>query len=248
VTTEASDEARLKVMPQWLRGFSPDEKEVLSFTAGIDSREEERADHALRGYSVEGMWQWQVTSALGVSARGGVLDLEVGSGRNDSVLDVHERFVPALTPRAPEQPVDFTYGAGIVHDTRLEPGAPENGHLLGIGIRRYSASDVRQLSFTRVTYDIRGHRRPLSERGVPLARASTCRNRALPRHRHGRAVDGSPVAGLIQDEPGSGHSRPHQPTSHWAARLGLEFRELSHPGGNRACFLDAFTERSWHVA
>ncbi|HKH75074.1 MAG TPA: hypothetical protein VKA59_27130, partial [Vicinamibacterales bacterium] len=140
------------------------------YGTGIDSREEDRADYALRGLSVEGVWQWQLTPALGMSARGGWLDLEVGPGHNDSLLNVEERFVPALTPGAPEQPLYFTYGAGLVHETRTEPGAPENGHVLGIAVRRYSASDVSFLSFTRVTFDARGYRRLLSERGVLAVR------------------------------------------------------------------------------
>jgi outer membrane protein assembly factor BamA len=151
------------------------------YGTGIDSREEDRADYALHGLSVEGVWQWQLTSALGISARGGWLDLEVGRGHNDAILNVEDRFLPVLTPGAPEQPLFFTYGAGIVHDTRLEPGAPENGHMLGVGARHYSASDMaaafapdasapKDLSFTRVTFDARGYRRLISERGVLAVR------------------------------------------------------------------------------
>jgi outer membrane protein assembly factor BamA len=148
---------------------------------GIDSREENRADYALHGLSVEGVWQWQLTSALGVSARSGWLDLEVGPGHNDTILNVEDRFLPALTPGAPDQPVFFTYGAGVVHDTRLEPGAPENGHMFGVAARRFSASDMaaafapgasapRDLSFTRVTFDARAYRHLISERGVLAVR------------------------------------------------------------------------------
>src|SRR5262245_43488047 len=140
------------------------------YGTGIDSREEDRADYALHGLSVEGVWQWQLTSAWGVSARGGWLDLEVGFGHNDSILNVEERFALALTPGAPEQSLYFTYGAGIVHDMRLEPGSPENGHMFGIAGRRYSASNMSALSFTRVTFDARGYRRLLSERGVLAVR------------------------------------------------------------------------------
>ncbi len=140
------------------------------FGTGIDSSEDDRADYALRGLSVEGVWQWQLTSALGVSARAGWLDLDVGPGRNDSLLNVDERFVPALTPGVPEQPLFFTYGVGVAHDTRLEPGAPENGYLAGVAVRRYSASEMPDLSFTRVTFDARGYRRLFSERGVLAVR------------------------------------------------------------------------------
>jgi hypothetical protein len=148
------------------------------YGTGIESRDEDRADYALRGLSVEGVWQWQLTSSLGVSARGGWLDLEVGPGRNDALVNVEERFVPALVPGAVEQPLFFTYGAGIMHDTRTTPGAPEDGLVLAAGLRRYSASAAfaqgasapRNLSFTRVTYDARGYRRLLSDRGVIAVR------------------------------------------------------------------------------
>jgi len=139
------------------------------YGAGIDAREEDKADYALHGLSVEGVWQWQLTPALGVSARGGWLDLEVGPGHNDALINVEDRFAPPVTPGASEQPLYFTYGAGVVHDSRLEPGAPENGHLLGMAIRRYSASDTSFLSFTRVTFDARAYRH-LSERGVLAVR------------------------------------------------------------------------------
>jgi outer membrane protein assembly factor BamA len=140
------------------------------YGTGMDSLEDNRADYALHGLSVEGVWQWQLTSALGVSARGGWLDLEVGPGHNDSLINVEDRFVPALTPGVPDQPLFFTYGAGVAHDTRLEPGVPENGHMVGVAVRRYSASDTPDLSFTRMTLDARAYRHALSDRGVLAVR------------------------------------------------------------------------------
>jgi hypothetical protein len=140
------------------------------YGTGIDSAEGDRADYDLQGTSVEGVWQWQLTPWLGVSARGGWLDLEVGPGSNDSILNVEHRFAPTLVPGALEQPVFFTYGAAIVLDTRREPGGPEDGRLLGVGLRRYAASDTPELSFTRLTIDARGYRRLLSDRGVLAVR------------------------------------------------------------------------------
>jgi hypothetical protein len=140
------------------------------YGTGIDSRDDDRADYRLRGMSIEGVWQWQLTSSLGVSARGGWLDLEVGPGTNDAILNVEDRFIPALVPGAPEQPLFFTYGAGVVHDTRSEPGAPEDGRMVGVALRRYSAPDMPDLSFARLTVDARGYRRLLSDRGVLAVR------------------------------------------------------------------------------
>lgn len=151
------------------------------YGTGINASEDDRADYALRGTSVEGVWQWQLTPELGVSARGGWLDLNVGPGHNDAILNVEERFAPASTPGVPEQPLFFTYGAGVMHDTRQEPGAPEDGHMFGVALRRYSASDTPaafaqgasgpgDLSFTRLSLDGRGYRRLFSDRGVLAVR------------------------------------------------------------------------------
>jgi outer membrane protein assembly factor BamA len=140
------------------------------YGTGIDSSEDDRADYDLQGLSVEGVWQWQLAPSLGVSARGGWLDLEVGPGSNDSILNVEERFAPTLVPGAVEQPVFLTYGAAIVHDTRQEPGGPEDGRMVGVGIRRYAASGMPELSFTRLTVDSRGYRRLFSDRGVLAVR------------------------------------------------------------------------------
>ena len=126
---------------------------------GMDSPEEFRSDYALRGISAEGVWQWQVTPTVGISARGGVLDLDIGSGTNESLVNFEDRFITALVPGAQQQPLFVTYGAALVHDTRTEPGAPDEGHMAGVALRRYSASDAPALSFTRLTLDARVFRR-----------------------------------------------------------------------------------------
>ena len=46
------------------------------------------------------------------------------------------------------------------------------------------------------------------------------------------------LAGLVQDEPGSGHSRPHRPANHRAARLGVGLRRAPDRPRCRACVLD----------
>ena len=217
------------------------------YGTGIDSLEENRADYALHGLSVEGVWQWQLTSALGVSARGGWLDLAVGPGHNDSLINVEDRFAPALTPGVPEQPLYFTYGVGVVHDTRLEPGLPENGHLLGVAVRRYSASDTpvtfvpgasapADLSFTRVTFDARGYRRTLSERGVLAVRGLvssdfTGENGATPFYLQQSLGGGETLRGF--------HS--YRFPDHALAHASVEYRWRVHRYVEIAPFLDTGT-------
>jgi outer membrane protein assembly factor BamA len=140
------------------------------YGTGMSSLEENRSDYALRGASVEGAWQWQVTPALGVGARGGWLGLDIGSGRDDSILNLEDRFIPATVSGLITHPAFFTYGAGIVHDTRSNPRIPEDGRMIGASLRRFSASEMEQHSFTRLTLDVRAYRRALSDRGVIATR------------------------------------------------------------------------------
>ena len=47
---------------------------------------------------------------------------------------------PAATiSGALEQPRFLTLGAGLVRDTRQQPGAPENGTFVGVALRRFDA-------------------------------------------------------------------------------------------------------------
>jgi outer membrane protein assembly factor BamA len=140
------------------------------YGTGISSLEENRSDYALRGLSVEGAWQWQLTPTLGVGARGGWLGLDIGQGHNDSIVNLEERFIPATVFGAIDQPKFITYGAGIAHDTRSNPRLPENGQMIGASVRRFSATDMERRSFTRLTLDVRAYQRALSERGVIAAR------------------------------------------------------------------------------
>jgi outer membrane protein assembly factor BamA len=220
------------------------------YGTGIDSLEENRADYALHGLSVEGVWQWQLTSTLGVSARGGWLDLAVGPGHNDALINVEDRFAPALTPGEPEQPLYFTYGIGVVHDTRAEPGLPENGHMFGVAVRRYSASDTpttfapgasvpTDLSFTRVTFDARGYRRLLSHRGVLAVRGLvssdfTGENGATPFYLQQSLGGGETLRGFHS------YRFPDQSLAH----ASVEYRWRAHRYVEIAPFLDTGTVAS----
>lgn len=203
---------------------------------GMDSPEEFRSDYALRGISAEGVWQWQVTPTVGVSARGGVLDLDIGSGTNESLLNFEERFITALVPGAQRQPLFFTYGAAIGHDTRTEPGAPDDGHMAGIALRRYSASDAPALSFTRLTLDARAYRRLRWDNSVLAVRGLVSSD---------LTDSGAATAFYLQQSLGGGetlrgfHSYrfPDQSLAH----VSIEYRWRAHRYVEIAPFLDAGT-------
>ena len=127
--------------------------------------EDNRTDYALRGVSAEGVWQRQISSRFGVSARAGVLALHIGRGQNDSTVDFEQRFVPATIPGAVEQPRFVTAGVGFEDDTRSDPRMPEDGRMIAASLRTFRA-DRPNLSFTRFTAEVRTYRRAFSPRGV----------------------------------------------------------------------------------
>ena len=127
--------------------------------------EDDRTDYALRGASAEAVWQRQISSRFGVSARTGLLALHLGHGQNDSTVDFEQRFAPATIPGAVEQPRFFTAGVGFEDDTRTDPHMPEDGRVIAASVRSFRA-DRPNLSFTRFTVELRTYRRTFSARGV----------------------------------------------------------------------------------
>jgi len=142
-----------------------DYPEHTFYGPGNRAIEDDRTDYALRGASVEGVWQRQMSSRFGVSARAGLLALRVGHGQDDSTVDFEQRFTPATIPGAVEQPRFFTAGVGFEDDTRSDPDMPEEGRLIAASLRTYRA-DRPNLSFTRFTADVRTYHRAFSSRGV----------------------------------------------------------------------------------
>jgi hypothetical protein len=140
------------------------------FGTGLDSHKGDKADYTLRGVSVEGVWQRQLTPQFGLSARGGYLGLDVSAGRDSSLLNLEDRFVAAAIPGAIEPPVFFTFGVGVVHDTRTTPAAPNDGGFIGVSVRRFAAHDAPGLSFTRLTLEGRTYGQPGTSRGVVALR------------------------------------------------------------------------------
>ena len=141
----------------------------MYFGTSMASNRLDRSDYALTGLSYEGVLQKQIRRTFGVSLRGGVLDLDVGTGRDGSVTNLERRFNLVDVPGALTSLTFFTVGAGFVYDTRPEPRAPEAGGFVGMALRRFHGRSAADLSFTRVTLDARTYRRP-SPRGVVAVR------------------------------------------------------------------------------
>lgn len=206
------------------------------YGTGIDTIEDNKSDYALRGASIEGAWQWQVSETIGVSARGGWLGLDVDPGHNDTLVNFEDRFVPAAIPGGLDQPNFITYGVGAVHDTRTDPRLPENGEMVGVSVRRFSASDSPALSFTRLTFDARGFRQLLSPRGVLAARGLvstdlTGDNGATPFYLQQALGGGETLRGF--------HS--YRFADQALAHLSIEYRWRAHRYVEIAPFLDTGT-------
>ena len=148
-----------------------DYPQSIYYGSGTTSLKANRADYSLSGVSVEGVWQRQFNSSLGISVRGGLLDLHVGTGTNSALVNFEERFAAATIPGGLEQPRFITLGAGLVRDSRLHPGAPDDGTFIGLGVRRFTADAAADLDFTRITFDMRAYAQPITARGVIAVRA-----------------------------------------------------------------------------
>jgi hypothetical protein len=218
----------------------------LYYGSGITSREADRADYSLSGVSVEGVWQRQFHSSIGISVRGGVLDLRVGRGTNPTIVDFEERFLPAAVPGGIAQPRFVTVGAGLVRDTRAQPGAPDAGTLVGIAVRRFAGTDASGLDFTRVTLDLRGYTKPITPRGVLAMRALLSTD----------FTDGSsPTPFYLQQSLGGGDTirglAPYRFQDQALYVLTAEYRWRVHPNVEVAPFVDvgntapALSRLSW---
>lgn len=131
------------------------------YGSGMGSREDAQADYTLAGTSIDGVWQRQFSRTLGVSVRGGWMNLQVGPGHNDVLVDVEDRFEPAARPGWDRPPRFVTVGSGLVWDGRDNPRAPEQGAFVGTSLRRFAAVSESNLSFTRASLDMRAYERLL---------------------------------------------------------------------------------------
>jgi len=129
------------------------------FGAGIGASQDNAADYTLSGPSIDGVWQRQFSRTLGLSVRGGWLNLQVGPGHDDALVDVQDRFELAARPGWDRHPSFVTVGAGLVRDGRDNPRQPEQGWFVGTSLRRFTAVSQANLTFTRATMDVRTYER-----------------------------------------------------------------------------------------
>lgn len=149
----------------------------MYYGQGIDSLREARADYALTGPSFEAVYQHQRSRALGFALRAGLLDLGVGTGRNDDVVNLEDRFPLQTLHGGPAQRAMVVVGGVLVYDRRTEPRAPADGGFLGVAVRRFQPRGEAP-GFTRLTFDGRTYRRV--GRGVIAVRGLSSLDLAPP--------------------------------------------------------------------
>jgi Omp85 superfamily domain len=123
------------------------------FGIGPDAQENRRADFRLYGASYDAVVEAQLSRRVGVAGRVGLLDLGVGTGRDDRRPDLNTEFLHELVPGLVEQSQYLTIGLGAAWDGRDAPGRPRRGSFLGGSLWRFDARGSGQSSFTRAVVD-----------------------------------------------------------------------------------------------
>ena len=116
-----------------------------------------RADFGVSGTTTDAVLQWQLTRAVGVAARVGVLQFDLSRGRNGEEANVEDVFGTALLS-IPQQRAEYvTTGLGVIVDSRDSTNGPTRGLFTGVTAWHYAPRQSPILSaFTRLTVDLRG--------------------------------------------------------------------------------------------
>jgi hypothetical protein len=128
-----------------------------------------RTDFAVSGVSLDAVVQWQPTTTFGVAARAGMLDLDVGSGTDERLPGIEQRFGAAEAPGLLAQPRYFTVGVAAASDTRDTRRMPTKGGFLGAGVWRFVPLGSEK-GFVRLALDWREYRALGSNRHVAALR------------------------------------------------------------------------------
>lgn len=137
---------------------------------GIDrSSGDLRSDFSLSGMGVDAVAQWQPRTDFGVSARAGVLNLDVGPGTDERWPNVEDLFTDSTAPGLTSRPRYRTTGIGAAWDRRDMPAVPTRGVYAGATVWRFSALNDQAPSFTRFTADLRAFYSVATDRHVIAA-------------------------------------------------------------------------------
>jgi hypothetical protein len=150
----------------WYRHYP----QVDFFGVGADALDF-RTDFAVSGTTLDAVVQWQRSETLRFSARGGLLDFDVGRGTNDRVPDLANHFTPLTAPGLARQPKYLTAGIAAVADTRNDLELPTQGGLLGAVLWRYTPLGSADTGWTRLALDWREYAAVVTDDHVVALRA-----------------------------------------------------------------------------
>lgn len=153
------------------------------YGVGDASRAEDRADYRLRDRLVEVVTSYHFTPRVAVAGRVGLLQPEIGTGRDDSYPDLAAVFDDRTAPGLATVPDQWVSALGLLADLRDEPGNPHRGALFTLGVSRFDARGGAPFDFTRAAGDARVYLPLGTRRHVVAARSVLSVDRPDDGHR-----------------------------------------------------------------
>ena len=127
------------------------------FGVGPESSESDRTNYLLQDTAYVAVFGYQFERWLGVGARTGFLQSDVGSGTDERYPSTETLFDDQSAPGLAEQPDFFHLSTAVFFDFRDLPGKPHKGGLLGLSYSRFDDLDDNQFQFNRYAFDARGY-------------------------------------------------------------------------------------------
>jgi hypothetical protein len=142
------------------------------FGAGPDSREADHTSFLMRGASYDLVTEYQPRRWLGLAARGGLLDLDVGAGGDPRHPSTELAFTDLSAPGLARQPRFLHLGTAVTLDGRDSAAAPRSGGMAGVMFSRFQSLGGSEEDFSRAALDAR-YFVPVSSRSVVALRMLT---------------------------------------------------------------------------
>ncbi len=135
---------------------------------GSNSDSENRSNYRINSYSYSVFGGYKFNRYIAAAAGTGLLNVELGEGKDSRFPTTHELFDDASAPGLDRQP-DFLRLASVLYFNYQDtPGNPHKGGIIGIFFFRYDELNGDEFDFNRFLVDAR-HYIPLGSRQRTLA-------------------------------------------------------------------------------
>ncbi|MGE0705425.1 MAG: BamA/TamA family outer membrane protein, partial [Vicinamibacterales bacterium] len=145
----------------------------LDFFGLASSVDGVKTDFAASGPSLDLVAHWQPTSEIGLVGRIGVIDLDIGTGTNDSVLDLERHYAPVAAPALDRQIPWLAIGLAGGADSRNSVKLPTTGGFVAAAIWQLESLEGESQEVPRGMLDVRFFQRVFSDRHVAAVRILT---------------------------------------------------------------------------